>query len=216
MIVRGDLLRDQVKEEIVKRILDGRLEALSRINESVLSVDLGVSRTPLREALLSLEQDGFVQAQPGRGFRVAALSAREVRDIYPIVGVLEALALRTSDPLPATAALRELNDEIARSQDDPDRCEALDTELHRLLFEGCGNARLVDTIGGVKRIMKRYEIAYMRTPRTMASTIAEHEAIIAVLERGDREAASAAIEDNWRNGMERLLEILRDAGHDSA
>lgn len=219
MIVRGDLLRDQVKNEIVERILDGRLPALSRINESTLSADLGVSRTPLREALLSLEQDAFVEAQPGRGFRIAPLSRKEVREIYPIVGVLEGLAVRSSEQLPDVAAMAAINEQIPDRQDDPDRWQELDDEFHRLLVAKTDNTRLLETLATFKRIMKRYEIAYMRDisadvapPRTAASSVAEHRVILEALERGDRAAASAAIDENWRAGMERLLEILEATG----
>jgi DNA-binding GntR family transcriptional regulator len=214
MITR-DLLRDQVERAIVEQILDGRLPPRARINESTLSVELGVSRTPLREALLHLEQEGFIEAQPGRGFRVAPMSGDEVRQLYPIVAALEGLGVRLSHPLPDVEAASGLNEEILEHQDDPDRCLELDARFHALLVANCANPRLLDLLAAQKRVMQRYEHAYMsrtarddHAPRTMASSVEEHRVILAALDRGDVDAAAAAIEVNWDKGMRRLLEIL--------
>jgi DNA-binding GntR family transcriptional regulator len=214
MITR-DLLRDQVERAIVEQILDGQLPSLARINESTLSAELGVSRTPLREALLHLEQEGFIEAQPGRGFRVAPMSGDEVRQLYPIVAALEGLAVRLSQPLPDVDAASELNEAILEHQDDPDQCLALDAQFHALIVANCGNPRLLDLLAAQKRVMQRYERAYMsRTARqdyparTMASSVEEHREILAALARRDTDAAAHALDVNWEKGMRRLLEIL--------
>src|SRR5688572_24496804 len=90
-------------------ILNGELLDGSRIVESSLCDQLGVSRTPLREALFRLEQEGLVRQDLARGFSVMPLSAREVREIYPIIWTLEVLALELSEGNFDIAALRKLN-----------------------------------------------------------------------------------------------------------
>lgn len=92
-------LREELRQAVLQRILRGVLPPGSRIIESKLSEELGVSRTPLREALLHLEQQGFVRSDLARGFSVEPLSQQEVREIYPIIWTLEGLALRSIGPL---------------------------------------------------------------------------------------------------------------------
>jgi DNA-binding GntR family transcriptional regulator len=215
MAIVRDLLRDQVKRAVMDRVVQGDLPARSRINESTLSVELGVSRTPLREALLNLEVEGFIEASPGKGFSVAPITSREVRDVYPIVASLEGLALRTSQSLPDLQAAAAINDELLANADDPERCLHLDESFHEALVEHCPNERLLQLIGSLKRVMHRYEYAYMRTttsddssPRRIPSSVAEHKHILDLLDAGDVDGAVGAIETNWFNGMERLLEIL--------
>jgi DNA-binding GntR family transcriptional regulator len=215
MAIVRDLLRDQVKRAVMDQVVQGELPATSRINESTLSVELGVSRTPLREALLNLETEGFIESSPGKGFSVAPMSSREVREIYPIVSTLEGLALRASESLPDVEAARAINDELLANAHDPERCLQLDEQFHASLVENCPNERLQQLIASLKRVMHRYEYAYMRetathpsAPRTIPSSVAEHKGILELLDAGDVDGAVNAIESNWVNGMERLLEIL--------
>lgn len=92
-------LRNDVAAEILGRIIDGRLPAGARINESVLAGELGISRTPLREAMLCLTSDGALAADMGRGFRVPHLSGREIADLLRALAVIAAEAINgASDP----------------------------------------------------------------------------------------------------------------------
>jgi DNA-binding GntR family transcriptional regulator len=220
MIVR-DLLRDQVRREIVERILDGTLPGRSRINESTLSADLGVSRTPLREALMNLAQESFLEHQPGRGFAVSAMSPEEARSAYPIAAALEGLAVRMSTPPPDPDRLTRINDEILANQQDALRCFELDSEFHLVLVADCQNSRLLEILAGLKLTMNRYEMAYMRRTtadrsarRTVTSSVQEHREIVDRLRAGDLDGAARAIEVNWERGMERLIEILQEPGID--
>lgn len=105
MPIENRPLREQVKEELIKRLGRGTIATNSPINEGQLATELGVSRTPLREALITLEREGVITSERGKGFRFTPLSAREFRDLSAIVATLEALALESSDPehLAATA-----------------------------------------------------------------------------------------------------------------
>src|SRR4028119_956924 len=97
-------LREQVHHAIIGRILREELAPGARLSDSALAGELGVSRTPVREALLRLEREGFLEVDVGRGFFVKPLSAGEVREVYPILWTLEVLALRTTLP-PSRARL---------------------------------------------------------------------------------------------------------------
>ncbi|MEM6570130.1 MAG: GntR family transcriptional regulator, partial [Planctomycetota bacterium] len=87
-------LRQQAASELRSRLLRGDLAPGHRVNETAIAAELGVSQTPVREALLLLERERFLDSAPGRGFTVRPLDPDEVREIYPVLGNLEAFALR--------------------------------------------------------------------------------------------------------------------------
>jgi DNA-binding GntR family transcriptional regulator len=206
-------LREQVHRAVVGRILREELAPGSRISDSVMAAELGVSRTPVREALLRLEREGFLEVDMGRGFFVKPLSATEMREVYPILWTLEVLALRTLAPPPRStfAELDRINAEMAEVGDDPERRIDLDTAWHRTLLEGCGNQRLLEMIASVKAVVRRYEYAYMQNSGFIPVSTRTHDDIARAVERGDLEAAAPLLESNWRFGMEEMLEWLESA-----
>jgi DNA-binding GntR family transcriptional regulator len=200
-------LREQVHHAIVGRILREELAPGSRISDSAMAGELGVSRTPVREALLRLEREGFLEVDVGRGFFVKPLSAGEVREAYPILWTLEVLALRTSPP-PSRARLADLariNAELSEAADDPERRIDLDVEWHRTLLGECGNARLMEMISDIKNVIRRYEYAYMQNAGHIPVSTSTHERIARAIEAGDVETAVPLLETNWRFSMEELL-----------
>jgi DNA-binding GntR family transcriptional regulator len=180
-------LRDQVHHAIVGRIL--------------------------REELLRLEREGFLDVDVGRGFFVKALSAREVREVYPILWTLEVLALKLSVPLSpsAIAELGRINTEMQGVDDDPERRIDLDMAWHRTLVEGCGNEQLLVMIAGLKALIRRYEYAYMQNAGHIPVSTSTHERIARALESGDLDGAIPLLEENWRFGMEEVLEWMEGA-----
>jgi DNA-binding GntR family transcriptional regulator len=219
MAIQRNLLRDQVKHAVLDLVLSGELDGKERINESALANQLGVSRTPLREALFGLEEEGVVTATPGKGFSISPLSTEEAREVYPIVAGLEGLAIRSAERDPDLAKAKAINDRMLAAQSDDEACRQLDAEFHRTLVTECTNTRLLELLAAQRQLLDRYEAAYMRftaehpdSSRTMATSVAEHSVILERLAAGDRAGAVAALEANWKNGMERLLEILAGSG----
>lgn len=203
-------LRDEVYQLVLDQLLRGELAPGSRVIESELATKLGVSRTPLREALFRLEQAGFLHADLARGFTVIPLTAREVREIYPIIWSLECLALTTigrTERVPL-ADLEQINEELARGQDDPAARLALDSRWHEALVQQCPNRRLLQMIASLKQVAYRYEWAYMYETALAAASVEQHRTIIEVLSRGDLAQAIKLVEDNWRFGMDALLQHL--------
>ena len=199
--------RVAARAALVERALAGALGPGERVNESRLAAELGLSRTPLREALLQLEGEGWVRAEPNRGFVVRELSAEEARELYPVLWTLEGLAVRESGGLAATLAgeMRRLNARLARAARQPVRALALDRRWHETLLSLCPNRRLLALVRAERRLVERYERLYMSRPELVPRSVAQHEAVIAALEAGDFDAAAARLEDNWRFGLERLL-----------
>ncbi len=200
-------LRDEVMQTLLDRIISGELAPGIKLNESRLAEELGVSRTPLREALFCLERDGFIRSDLAKGFSVAPLSPREVREVYPILESLESLALRSLGPLAAAniAELRRLNELFASVAGDSPRCIAIDAEWHETLLNRCPNQRLLALIRTLKQAILRYEHLYMIDASLVAMSVAQHNAVIKALEANNMDAAVVALEQNWRFSRDALL-----------
>ncbi|ADB51755.1 GntR family transcriptional regulator [Conexibacter woesei] len=204
-------LREEVRRRLLAQLFDGTLPVGERINERRVAETLGVSRTPVREALMALEQEGFVASRPARGFAPTPLSARDVREVYPMVAALEALAVRSTEPAVLAArldALAALADELAAAGDDARRVQRLDDRWHERLVSGCDNDRLLRTLDGLKRVVRRYELAWLGERERVELSTAQHHAIVAALRTGDLDDATALIELNWRGTMAGLLAWL--------
>ncbi|MFI7443357.1 GntR family transcriptional regulator [Nonomuraea indica] len=201
-------LREQIREELLSRLDRGEFAAGTDINEVALAAELGVSRTPLREALITLAGEGVLQSNQGRGFRFAPVSRKEFRELCEIVAGLESLALGCSDP----DYLREIAPELLRlARDFPDRIaeqeviERHDDEWHDLLLSGCRNERLLDLITSVKAGLRRYAHLLAGDETPLEREAAEHCRVAELLMSGDLAGAGQALHDNWVNGMERLM-----------
>lgn len=204
-------LRDQVHHAIVDRILRDELRPGARISDTALARDLGVSRTPIREALLRLEREGFLDADIGRGFFVKPLSVREVRETYPVLWTLEALALRgTGAPTPERRAEMDRINAALEGEDDPERRIDLDGEWHRTLLEPCGNEYLMGLIANLKWVIRRYEYAYMQNAGYIPISTRAHVEIAERVSAGDVEGAVPLLENTWRFTMQSLLGWLRE------
>jgi DNA-binding GntR family transcriptional regulator len=199
-------VRARLHETLRDLIVAGRLGAGEKLNELKLSRALAASRTPLREALLHLEREGLVRSDLRRGFTVAPLSARDVRELYPLLAQLEIYAVRTSARfVPALLPrLVKINDQFARARS-PRRALQLDTLWHDTLMSLSNNERVKALVANLRLSIQRYELVYMGETDLTAISAAQHRAIIAAFERGDTQGALAALEDNYTFGMQALL-----------
>ena len=204
-------LREQISEELLSRLDRGDFAAGTDINEVALAGELGVSRTPLREALITLAGEGVLESSQGRGFRFAPVSKKEFRELCEIVAALESLALESSDGdylrkiAPKLLELaRDFPDPIAEQQ----VIERHDDEWHDLLLSGCRNERLLDLITSVKAGMRRYAHLLAGDDAPLEREADEHRQVAELLDAGDLAGATKALRDNWVNGMERMMSRL--------
>ena len=207
------LLRQDIYDAVLAQIVEGLLPPGSRVKDTTVAEQLEVSRTPVREALVRLAHDGFLQADAGRGFRVRKLDAREVEEIYPIVASLETLALELAPPLdPAThQKLESINDEIAATVDDPIRRLHLDEDWHTVLLARCPNKSLLGLIAGLKQRLRVYEYDYWRNAGLAQTSTAEHTGIIRALSSGDLDAAKGLLSGQFSRSVERIVQWLSEA-----
>lgn len=212
MAIERRTLRSQVREELLARMRAGVVRPGESINEVQLANELGVSRTPLREALIALESEGQIESENGKGFRFLPLSARELEELGPVIAALEGLALELSsadDLRELGRTLAGLAAEFTENLAEHALINRRDDEWHNLMLSACPNKRLLEMISTVRLALHRYESLLVGDDTMIARSSEEHAQIATYLVAGDVQRAKAALTANWTNGIQRLL---ADAG----
>jgi len=214
MAIERKNLRSQVRDELLARMRSGEVSPGEGINEVQLAAELGVSRTPLREALIALESEGQIESENGKGFRFVPLSAREFEDLAPIMASLEGLALELS-PLDLLRTLGVRLGKLAAEFDQEVVEHALviskDDEWHAVMLSACPNERLLGLIENVRGAFHRYESLLVPDDVMIERVAAEHAEIARHLADGDVPGAISALRDNWIHGMRRILDNASSA-----
>lgn len=211
------LLREQVYATLRDWIIQGVLQPNEKVRDVELAARLGVSRTPVREALRRLEDEGLVRAEAHRWTRVAPLDPEDAHRIYPIIWTLEGMAVRLAGPALADEDLGEMaeaNRRLARALQRGEAVDAwaADRDFHLVFVRRAGNPELLKILQGLKTKLRRLEAAYFGSSAAAEPSVAEHEEILAALARCDHARAAAAVEANWRNSLERLTRQIRAQG----
>jgi len=221
---------EQVYARLRELIVGGLLAPGNRIVETEIATRLGVSRTPVREALQRLLQEGYVidtlGAQQSR-LTVAPLTRDDVHELLTVVGALEGIAahhaasLRSDARVSLTKALRDANSEFHRAgRASPIDHEALyeaDDRLHRRIVESGAGPRLLALYEAVKPQAERYIRMYISMlTGDIRSSVAEHDIIIAAIAEGRSDDAEHAVETNWRHAADRLSRVIELAGERGA
>lgn len=201
--------RNGVYSQLKSAIVQGELPANTPLREVEMATRLGVSRTPLREALFQLEREGFVCTTLARGFRVSELSEQEAIEIYPLIGMFEKYALENSKPLSATKIkqIRTVNRRLLNSKTRAERIEA-DTLLHESFTTGCINQKLQQLLQDLRAQSARYEWVYGE-PETTERSYREHAKILDELEKGNQRKAATLLERHSVESIPKLLEFIR-------
>lgn len=188
-------LREVIYETLREAIRSGVLEAGERLMEIQIAEELGVSRTPVREATRRLEAEGLVVMIPRRGTYVADMSLRDVSDVFEIREALEALAVGlaakriTEDEMEELERMMVEFDEVV-TRGDVDRLVELDIRFHAKIYEASRNVRLVSILSNLREQMTSFRMTSMSVPGRMKKTMEEHRAIVEAL--GERDAKEAA------------------------
>ncbi|WP_137125211.1 GntR family transcriptional regulator [Roseomonas sp. HF4] len=218
---RGETAAARAFREIRARILSGALPAGALVLEGEMAVALGLSRTPVREAMVRLADEGLVHLRPRHGMQVKPLSADDMREIYDVLTELEAAAARRCAERGLDAAtLASLESAVAAmdaalARDDLDAWADADADFHRRLTEASGNAMLAAVVASFADRAHRWRMATLRLrPRPDASND-DHRAVVAAIRARDP-ARAEAIHRAHRAGagemLARLLERLAFAG----
>ena len=203
------LMRDDVYQNLKSWIVQGTLEPEEKLRDIDLANQLGVSRTPVREALRRLEDEGLVETKQNAWTRVSKVDVSLASRIYPILRLLEPLALELSVPSIRSKdfkRMRKLNAEVKNALEAGDgKLAALhDTDFHEAFISRCGNPELIQVIRNLKTNHIRLEIAYWRGGKNALESVNEHERLIAALEKQDSKAAKLALEQNFVRALTRI------------
>jgi DNA-binding GntR family transcriptional regulator len=213
-------------ERLRDLVIRGQLAPGMRLVELDVANRLGISRTPAREAIQRLHQDGFliaVRAGPRTQFAVAPLSVEDMLDLYAIMASLEGSAARNAPALPAperrqlAKRLKDANDRFValgkQRNHDFDELFELHNAFHDELVDVAASPRLRDLIERVRPQVQRYEYVYAPTVGPdYDETFAEHVAIIRAVREGTPAAAEGAMRANWINSGERLQVAMNRRG----
>lgn len=202
-------LRTQVYEYLRGAINRGELKPGSFIDQNSLSTEMGISRTPLRDAMIQLEAEGFVTIHPRRGVVVNGLDLDAIRHLYEIIGALEGAAVVEVFPALGRsdfARLRTLNADmvVAIDRDEFDEYYALNLQFHNAFLDRSDNATLVRTVNVCKQRLYDFPRPREFLPEWELRSTAEHAEFLDLLEAGDARLAADYLRDvHWGFDVQR-------------
>lgn len=188
-------LKDRVYNNIKSQIILGNIRPDSKLLEKELSEAMGISRGPIREALSKLEKDGFVESNPRKGFTVTNITAQEIKDIFEEREVLEQFAIKKTykniDQIKLRALENELKEklsEMTKIVDNNKKIQQnhsfLDNKFHNLFTQGCGNKKIIETLGNLQDHIHRLQgFVYKRSFFEISTR--EHLEIISTIKKKD-------------------------------
>lgn len=203
-------VRDDARAMLRAMIVEGDLAPGTRIEEIKISDQIGVSRTPVREALIALEEEGLVSSQPRKGFLVTRPNEALVRESFPILAALEAAAVRAGGDalISGVPRLRSINRALARERKKARRYD-LDREFHAALTEPCGNVRLLRLLNMERARAQLVDGAHRRGMADLEGSLAEHDDIVAAIERTALDEAATLLTEHWDRGIEVFVKWLK-------
>jgi DNA-binding GntR family transcriptional regulator len=204
-------LGEQVYLDLLQRISRGEFPTGTKLRDAEIATQLGVSRTPVREAMIRLAREGVLSSEPGRGFRLSPMEPAELREVGSILAALEPLALDQSAEPSADQLVRlgEVVRRLEQTRGDIAACVELDDQFHRVLLESCPNGRLLRLAETLRRTLRRYLHSYLQRGGRVSLSTLQHTRIADALRKGDRAGARQLLERKWRRGMDEIEGALR-------
>lgn len=208
---------DHAYAMIWRQLIGRERQPGERLTDTELAAQLGLSRTPVRQALHLLARDELVRFDARRGFSVKVFSAEDVREIYDVRSALEVLAVRLAAPHLASGQLedrvRRLHEvrSVLRSAGDQHAiilALKADLELHNLIIQASGNGRLIRTLGALRSQQSLFQYWDTSYPQRNQAAADEHERILQALIAGDTAAASRSMAEHINNARDRVLTDL--------
>ena len=206
-------LRDVVFQTLRQAILKGELKPGERLMEIHLAQKLGVSRTPVREAIRMLELEGLVLMIPRKGAVVAKITISDLEDVLEVRMALEELAVKhacrriTQEQL---AKLRRLAEVFRMTLDGNDvgACAQADVDFHDLIYLATDNKRLVQILNNLREQMYRYRMEYLKDRQSHSILVKEHEEILQGLEQRDEKKALEATCRHIERQKEHIISVI--------
>lgn len=207
-------LRELVLEALREAIFNGVLQPRERLMEIQLAEELGVSRTPVREALRKLEQEGFIVMVPRKGAYVADLSLKDIEDVFEIRIALEGLAASLSAERITDEELEVMQRLLAEKAEaikslNMEKLVEVDTQFHETIYNSSRNERLSNIISNLREQIQRYRTTSLAYPGRMQRSLEEHRSIVEAIQARDPILAKQLVQDHIENAENTLLETLK-------
>lgn len=213
-------LRDVVCNTLRQAILIGELRPGERLMEVHLADRLGVSRTPIREAIHKLAQEGLVTIIPRRGAEVAQITEKSMKDVLEVRRALDALCVELACDRITEAELETLRAacdafEQCVGTGDHKKIAQADVALHDIIVQATGNPRLIQLVNNLSEQMYRYRFEYIKDNSQHETLVQEHRIIYESIVRKDKETAAATARmhiDNQERSIMRQIRLDRNSG----
>ena len=201
-------LADQVFEHIERDILSGKYERGEIITESKLSAELGVSRTPIREALRRLEQEQLIE-ESGKGSIVIGISEKDLEDIFLIRKQLECLAASMAAKNHTDEQLAELKEtlelqEFYVTKADTEHVKYMDNKFHRILYKLTGSTVFYDTLVPLHRKIQKYRRASLQSKSRAKESVLEHRRVYEAIASRDEDLAAKTVLEHIENAYNHI------------
>jgi len=195
---------------LYRQIVSGKLPQGTRLKEEHLTKQLGVSRTPLRDAIGRMVNDGYLYVEPRRGARVRKFGAQDIAEIYDIRKALETLAVRLSAGKITGQELNELKNTFSRR--DVESLWQADRRLHDLIVRRCGNRRLIEMLENIYRLICIFRRKGYRSSERVRNAGRQHLRIIEALLKDDVGAAEKVMSEHIESTKQEIIHELGTPG----
>lgn len=205
-----ELLSQKVYRVLKAEIIKGSLKPGTKLLEGKIADQMGVSRTPVREALRELAAEGFVKMSPNQGMIVSNASVEDIQDVLQIRGVLEGLAARLAAKVFNGEEIKELEKYIKQmehytNKDDFLAFSEIDAEFHELILNVCGNKRLIQLRRNLSDQAHRYRIRSLSIPGRLRYSLKEHKEIAEAIKKKDSIQADRLSQIHIKNVLKNIL-----------
>lgn len=213
-------LREVVCETLRNAIVSGILKPGERLMEIQLAEELGVSRTPVREAIRKLELEGFVIMIPRRGTYVADLSIKDINEVYEVRTSLDVLAAGLAAERITEEELEQMERLLVQigeyiDNGDMDKIVEADSLFHDILYRASRNDRLVGIINNLREQLTRFRSMSMSYPGRLKNTLEEHSRLVEAIAQRDPELAQQRAVEHMENAEQTLLNDLNERRNQS-
>lgn len=208
-------LRDVVFNTLRDAILTGKLVPGERLMENQLADKLGVSRTPVREALRMLELENLVELVPRKGAQVLDMSEKDIVNILEVRSALEGLATQLACKKMGAEELQQLKKleadfEHAVADNDVELFVDIDEDFHDLIFSSTGNDKLIHIFKNLRIQLYRYRMAQAKNDTSMSTIVAHHRSIIRAIENREAEEGAAVAQGHIKYQTESILRYMKN------
>ena len=205
-------LREMVFESLREAIILGRLKPGERLMEIQLAEEMGVSRTPVREAIRKLELEGFVVMVPRKGAYVAGVSVKDIADVFEVRSALEGLAAGLAAERITEGEMEELEMAILQISGEEDILTVFkgDAAFHEIIYKASRNQRLTQIITHLQEQINRFRLTSLSVPGRLKIAVDEHKKIVEAISDRNAELANALASEHMENAEQNLLNAIRE------